>query len=265
MADLPTGTVSISGPRRREAPFSVWDAWPKSRAIWSEGRPCNGRVSLAGNVAWAQGDYGMARTAYEEGLAISREMGYRWEAGWALQGLGNVASSQGEYGTARAFFEESLAVRREIGEKRGFAEGLEGLAKVAQAVGDAPRAARLLGAAQSVRQEIGTPLPPAERAEYDRCVVAVRAVLNEARAAGSGVSQVVGRSAAAEGQGDSEVARKAAGAESTSCGPVPGERKCRDADPGFAAEWASGRAMTLYDVLEYALTDTGNDTPPLVG
>jgi hypothetical protein len=56
---------------------------------------------------------------------------------------------------------------------------LEGLAKVAGAEEAAARAARLLGAAEALREAIGAPLPPVERADYDRSVDTVRAGLSE--------------------------------------------------------------------------------------
>ena len=56
---------------------------------------------------------------------------------------------------------------------------LEGLARVAVAQGRMERVARLCGAAAALREDMGWPLPPAQRAEYDRTVTAARAVLGE--------------------------------------------------------------------------------------
>jgi hypothetical protein len=56
---------------------------------------------------------------------------------------------------------------------------LEGFAHVAGAEGDAERAARLFGAAEALREALGAPLPPVERAHYDRSVAATRAALGE--------------------------------------------------------------------------------------
>jgi hypothetical protein len=56
---------------------------------------------------------------------------------------------------------------------------LEGLAAATAAVGNAPKSARLLGAAHALRTAIGSALFPAERAECEAEVAAVRATLGD--------------------------------------------------------------------------------------
>ena len=90
-----------------------------------------------------------------------------------------MALARGEYERAGGLYRESLALQREVGEKRDIAECLEGLAGVAGEQGRAERATRLLGAAEALREEVGAPLPPADRARYERSVAAVRAGLDE--------------------------------------------------------------------------------------
>jgi hypothetical protein len=90
-----------------------------------------------------------------------------------------LASYQGDHGTGRAFCAESLAIRRELGDRRGIAGCLEALAGVAGAQGQHERAARLFGAAAALRESIGAPLPPADSAEIEPRVAAVRAALGE--------------------------------------------------------------------------------------
>src|SRR5207249_10234786 len=93
----------------------------------------------------------------------------------------------------RVLWEESLVNNRELGHKRGIVQNLEGLAAVAVAQAQSERAARLFGTAEGLREAIGAPLPPADRAEHDRSVAAVRTALGEAAfaaawAAGRGLS-----------------------------------------------------------------------------
>jgi hypothetical protein len=90
-----------------------------------------------------------------------------------------VTHAQGNYGAARAHWMESLAIHRERGSKGGIAKGLEGLAAVAVAQAQPERAARLFGAAEGLREAMGAPLPPSDRAEYDRDVAAARTALGE--------------------------------------------------------------------------------------
>ena len=58
------------------------------------------------------------------------------------------------------------------------AECLEGLAGVVGVRGQPARAALLLGAAEALRNAIGAPVPPADRADYERSVAAVRTQLD---------------------------------------------------------------------------------------
>src|SRR5262249_26046334 len=74
-----------------------------------------------------------------------------------------------------AHFAESLAICQETNHRPGVAQALDGLAAVASARGEPERAARLLGAAAALREVIGVTPPPAERAEHERGLAAVRA------------------------------------------------------------------------------------------
>jgi predicted ATPase len=132
-----------------------------------------------GSVVHAQGDYGAARALLEESLAICRELGNKRAIAWSLGQLGMVARRQGDLGPARAHLEESLAICRELGDKLESARGLEELAAVAVTQGQHERVARLFGAAAGIREAMRAPLPPAERAEHDRSVAAVRTALGE--------------------------------------------------------------------------------------
>jgi hypothetical protein len=91
--------------------------------------------------------------------------------------LGTVARDQGEYKAARALFERSLALFRELGYRGGIVHAIEWLAAVAVAQAQSERAARLFGAAEGLRGVNGAPLRPADPAEHDRSVVALRAAL----------------------------------------------------------------------------------------
>src|SRR5262249_10244596 len=87
---------------------------------------------------------------------------------------------QGDLARATALHREALTLLRESGEKGNVAEGLEGLAGIAWAQGQPERAARLYGAAEALREAIRAPLPPADHAEHERLVAAVRTGLDAA-------------------------------------------------------------------------------------
>ncbi len=135
-----------------------------------------------GDLGWVarhQGEYGEARALDEESLAIARELGNKLGTAHSLYELGMVAHAQADFGTARAHLEERLAICRELSHRHGVVENLEGLAAVAIAQAQPARAARLFGAAEGLREAMGAPLPPADRAEHERSVAAVRAALGE--------------------------------------------------------------------------------------
>src|SRR5205807_7594691 len=115
----------------------------------------------------------------EESLAIHRELDYKPGIPWSLCHLGAAARDEGEYGTARVLFERSLALFRELGFKGEIVKAMEGLAAVAVAQAQPERAACLFGVADALREVIGAPLPPADRAEHDRSVAAVRTSLGD--------------------------------------------------------------------------------------
>jgi tetratricopeptide (TPR) repeat protein len=77
-----------------------------------------------GNVANFQGDYSVACTLLEESLGLQREMGSRRSIANTLNSLGNVADNQGNYEYAQAFYEESLAIQREDRNQSGIATSL---------------------------------------------------------------------------------------------------------------------------------------------
>src|SRR5260370_31750872 len=66
-----------------------------------------------------------------------------------------------------------------MGAKGAMASSLEGLADLAVVEGKLAWAARLWRAAEGLRDTIGVPIPPVERAAYDRSVAAARAQLGE--------------------------------------------------------------------------------------
>jgi predicted ATPase/class 3 adenylate cyclase/DNA-binding CsgD family transcriptional regulator len=132
---------------------------------------------LSGRLALNRGDAPTARSLAEQGLAISREIGLGEPE--LLSFLGEVEARQGNYATAHALYEESLTIARRAGRQVDIASYLEGLAGVVAAQGEPTWAARLWGAAEAVREATGAPLPPVERADYERSMASARAQLGE--------------------------------------------------------------------------------------
>jgi tetratricopeptide (TPR) repeat protein len=142
------------------------------------------------------GDYREAATFYEESLALGRELGDDWNTGIMINNLGPTLARLGDYGRASALLTEALRLWSEMESRSGAVACLMGIAEVdllrVQALsGDRPdreqgmreaalRAARLLGAAQGLADSIAYYWWPADKAELDYTVAAVRTYLDEA-------------------------------------------------------------------------------------
>jgi predicted ATPase/class 3 adenylate cyclase len=174
-------------------------------------------LSVCGYSAWFQGDLEQAKTLSEEALQLSREIRLEWNAAETLTTLGDIARAKGEYQDASKFygesndiwerlgnqrergyliwsrgwlarlqgdheqatdfFNEALNLWREVGDQRHIAECLEGLAGVN--AGKTELAAQLMGNAAMIREKTNSPLPPVDRANYDRDVENIRSQLGE--------------------------------------------------------------------------------------
>ncbi len=134
-------------------------------------------ISSLARVAREQANYTLAQTLCEDGLRIRRELGDKHGIAASLADLGLVAWYLNDSTRAAALLGESLTLRRAQGSTSGVAECLEGLAKIAQLRPD--RAATLFAAAEALRKGIGAPLSPADRADRDCQLDAVRTALGE--------------------------------------------------------------------------------------
>ncbi len=135
---------------------------------------------LRGRLALSQGDAATARSLLEESARIYRELGHRQNTAESLSLLARVEARLGAHARAHTLSEESLALAREVGDRSTIAFTMEGLAGVVLAQGNPKWTARLLSAAESLRMANGTPLPPVERADYERLVATARTQLGQA-------------------------------------------------------------------------------------
>jgi predicted ATPase/DNA-binding XRE family transcriptional regulator len=136
-------------------------------------------LSGLGEVAVRQGDYDRAAPLLEESLAAARAVGRPWSAATVLGTMAWSAMLQEEYVGAAELLGESILIRRELGDKGGVAWCLERLAEVANALGTPARAAILYGAAAALRESIGSVVDPADQAEHNQRVAAVRSQMSE--------------------------------------------------------------------------------------
>lgn len=130
-----------------------------------------------GNLACSEGDYPTARRYYTESLEIKRNLGDRKAVGGSLNNLGFVAYHEGDYPAARRHYAESLVLRHEFGSMQGIADSLRGIAEVAVAEQAWRHAARLWAMVEVQHQQLGTCIAPADRETCDLAVAAVREAL----------------------------------------------------------------------------------------
>jgi hypothetical protein len=118
----------------------------------------------------------LARSFYEEALAMAREVGDQWSIASGLKDLAQTARDQGEYVSASLLLQQSLPHYREVGDKAGIAMWIEGFAGLAAIQEQAERAARLFGAGEALREAAGSPV--AGRPDADLIALS-RAALGE--------------------------------------------------------------------------------------
>lgn len=178
-------------------------------------------LTCLGQVAYEGGDLPAATALTEESLALQRELGDRYGIAHSLTVLAPVAGAAGDWVRADALADECLTLYRDLGDTWGIAAGLRQLGDVRRARGDAARAAkqyveslklyraiaywvgvagclealaevtahredpwsaaRVGGMAVALRASLGTPIPPVERAGFDRAMAAVRTALGPVR------------------------------------------------------------------------------------
>jgi predicted ATPase/transposase/transcriptional regulator with XRE-family HTH domain len=128
-----TARAAEIGLRLAAALGEFW--WPRGHV--SEGRrwlaaglACSGTVTVAtrakalyraGELAYAQGEYGTAATLLEESLTLYRDLGDKRGIACVLRGLGNTLSFRGDHELAEPLRYESLALFREVDDAWGIA------------------------------------------------------------------------------------------------------------------------------------------------
>jgi predicted ATPase len=143
------------------------------------------KIALAlGNLAHVvrrQGDLARATNLCDESIALFRELGDKWGMPLTLLCLGDIARCGRDFTRARALYREASDLLNTMGNAHYIGLNLVGLAFLALAEGHAEKATTLFGALERLREVASTtPVPPADRAEYDRALAVARTQLGEA-------------------------------------------------------------------------------------
>jgi hypothetical protein len=134
---------------------------------------------MKGLATLVQGGYAMAASLLHEGLALARTGQWRHGIVWGVYGSGWLAFLEQDYGKARSLFEEGTALCREMGNKTFAAFSLEGLASTVGAQGRLAWAAQLWGAADMLRKTIKVEVPPVLHPMYEQLITNLQAQLGE--------------------------------------------------------------------------------------
>jgi len=116
----------------------------------------HGRLNNLGGIHFEQHEWAEARRAYDESLAIGRELGSKELEAFAVLGLGSVSLNVGELEAAGRELRAALVLFAELGSQDRVGSCCTYLAALARATGDDAEAARLLGAAAGLRDGTGT-------------------------------------------------------------------------------------------------------------
>jgi non-specific serine/threonine protein kinase len=114
-------------------------------------------LRLLGFVVLAGGSRSIARTHFQDALALSRRLGDKRQLSRALHALGVFFHGQKREGeTAQHLFEEALTLNRERGDRAGVAINLSNLGMTSIALGSGDRARDMLREGFSIAADIGS-------------------------------------------------------------------------------------------------------------
>ena len=203
-------------------------------------------LSYVGRFVLEEGDYDRGRAYLEESLTISRELGGKEDLVAPLFYLGRTALLQGEYDRAKDLLEESLTLYRKLGGKMRIAGSLRLLGRVAAAQENYDRAITLYQESITLSKEW----------EDKRGIAGGLEALAEVVGSGDRGEQ------AARLYGAVEVLRETINFPLQASYRADYDRSVaalRDGmdEEAFTAAWAEGRAMTVEEAIEFALTIEG--------
>jgi len=276
------------------------DLWDEGLR-WTEGALARSSEALpsalpralvgATHFAWSRGDYELAIALGEKGLALCRELGDKANKGEFLLNLGIVALMQANYQRATALYDECIHVSHELGNKWLHGYALVRLGMMARYQGDDERATAFHTQGLATIRALGNKFAIAlalnrygrdvalPQHHYDEAAALFKESLllsREVRSRWRSEECLEGLAQLASARGQYDHAARlfgAAEAQREIVGPqyVPADQASHDqwvtptraalGDTTFTAIWAEGRALTLDQAVEYALTWVEEEKP----
>jgi tetratricopeptide (TPR) repeat protein len=137
-------------------------------------------LAFQGDIALQQGDRSKAIKIYKESAHLLREFGNRNFLAYPMRRLGYLALEQNDIPLAWDYFHESLTLNHEVGDKRAFTASLVSMAALALHLDKLVVAARLYGVVESRLEALSTNLLYLDQAELGCIRDDLLACLNEA-------------------------------------------------------------------------------------
>jgi tetratricopeptide (TPR) repeat protein len=135
---------------------------------------------MQGNLARREGGYARATAHLNECLSIAASTDDPEFTAVIQRSLAAVARAEGDYARALTWMRESLLALRGFAWNKWVAtETLRQMALLCSAQGQPEKAGRLFAAAEAIRLAIGNVVVPADQAEHNSAVAAVRQALGE--------------------------------------------------------------------------------------
>jgi DNA-binding CsgD family transcriptional regulator/tetratricopeptide (TPR) repeat protein len=202
-----------------------------------------------GAVSAFLGDHERAREYTEEGIALCRELGYGLQLANLLGNLGLMSLLEGDYERGVALNEEAAALSRERGYKGGIAFSLDMQGWVALLQGDHERARISYRESLTLCKELGDKMVAVGSLDGLACISAAEGA-SERAARLFGAARVLGE--AVGPLTPEEVALRA---------PYFVMARSQLDEASWRAAWAQGRAMSMDQAIDYALSEEKPTSP----
>jgi DNA-binding CsgD family transcriptional regulator/tetratricopeptide (TPR) repeat protein len=212
-------------------------------------------------MAERQGDYQSARSSFEEGLSVFKELGDKWGISGTLYSLGSVYTALRDYESARVALQEDLAITEELGTDGDAAEAFEKLGKIAYFRREDADAHKLYMRSLSLFQELG------DRMGIARCLMDLAGLV-------VGIAPATERQAKSKGAVEGAMYQAPAESAARLLGTVqvlietvgfqlePDDRerfngyvaaaRTQLGEQAFDKVWSEGQAMTVDEAIAYA-------------
>jgi predicted ATPase len=242
-------------------------------------------LSTAGRIAWVNGDLTQSKSLRQKGLTLAQQLGDRRTVAWSMIHLAmDSVNRLEENAEAVRLCEEGLAILRELGDRPGIAQALNNLGELARAAGDYDRAGEVYEECLEICRQTGEIIRQImslgnlafvayQKGEYGRSRTLSQRYMKQMYELGAMQQTLTGIAALAGSLGrlgELEKATRLLGASAALIDEMGVDHHPSDLQEiakyteyiraqidkvTFEALWAEGQAMTMEQVVDYAMED----------